>query len=193
MKARKILLGLLLAAVAAWLVAARVSPPVSTGRLLRFPLQGAAFRGAELELEPAEKVVLQGARILKRTYETGGQQFVLIAIDGTGNRHAVHDPAYCFRGAGWEIVGQQALPLAGGEARIVQLRRGAEASEAVFWYSDGRTRQTSAWRAWAGTIGQRLQFWRSSGETVLIMLQPAGPRVIDWPKLLRDVPELLAL
>ncbi|MBS0656943.1 MAG: exosortase-associated EpsI family protein [Verrucomicrobia bacterium] len=193
MRPRHVFLGLLLAAVGVWLACARLFPPAGSGRLLRLPLKGAGFRGAELALQPVEQAVLAGATWRKRTYDVGGQQCVLIAIDGTGNRHALHDPTYCFRGAGWEIVGQQTLALDGGEARRVQLRRGQERSEAVYWYSDGRTRQPNAWRAWTGTILQRLQLRRWSGETVLVMLQPAGARALDWPTLLRDFPELQQL
>lgn len=193
MSARRVLGGLLLAALGTWLALARFAPPAGTGRLLQLPLQRAGVRGIELELSSVEKPVLAGARWRKRAYAIGGQHCVLTAIDGTGNRHALHDPTYCFRGAGWEIVGQQTLALAGGEARLVRLRRGSETNEAVYWYSDGATRQPGAWGAWVGAILQRLHLRRWSGETILVMLQPAELRPLDWPALLRDFPELQQL
>ena len=39
---------------------------------------------------------------------------ILIVIDAGQNIHAVHDPTFCFRGAGYQIVNQSDVLLPGG-------------------------------------------------------------------------------
>ena len=37
------------------------------------------------------------------TLANDGSRMTLNVIEGTHNRHAVHNPSYCFAGAGWKI------------------------------------------------------------------------------------------
>ena len=53
----------------------------------------------DLPLTDGEKAIFTGVTMLKRLAIAGGDRAVVTVIDGTKNRHAVHDPVFCFRGA----------------------------------------------------------------------------------------------
>jgi hypothetical protein len=113
---------------------------------------------------------------------------IVTVVDGSGNRRAVHDPGFCFRGAGWTVVTEAPLALPHGEARRVVLRRGADELEAVYWFSDGRRAYSSPARYWFDTTWRRLTFGRSGAEPVLVLVVPAQGRGPNWPEWLRRWP-----
>src|SRR5205823_6175223 len=109
----------------------------------------------ELQLEPAESAIYGKARATKRLYQVGAQRFVIIVIDGTNNRHAVHDPLYCFRGAGWSMKDEEPFPIPGGSAKLLRLTNGRDMREALHWFSDGAQRYSSSMRYWWQTTLRR--------------------------------------
>ncbi|HPW67959.1 MAG TPA: exosortase-associated EpsI family protein [Deltaproteobacteria bacterium] len=120
---------------------------------------------------------------MKRYYGFGADELVLIAIDGAGNRHAVHDPMYCFRGAGWRIWNKTVAPVEGGEALLLQLEKYGRIRETAYWFSNGRQRHISVMRYWFQATLRRITLGRSDKEPVLIMLQS----VEDHPLNLGEV------
>jgi hypothetical protein len=111
-------------------------------------------------------------------------------VDGTRNRRAVHDPGFCFRGAGWKIESEQPFALPHGEGRLVRLSRASETAEAVYWYSDGLSAHADPRRYWLEATLRRLSLGRSGPEPVLVMLVPAGPSPAGWQEWMRSWPML---
>lgn len=158
-------------------------------RLDQVPRVGAGFTGRDLTLTPTELQVLGRVDLIHRQYQIEGQEFYATLIDGTKDRHAVHDPRYCFQGAGWQVLGERRLPVPGGEVNWVQARHGERNVQALFWFSDGMTRYTSMPRYWWQTTLRRMTLGRSGPEPVLVVLQTFGDPQPDWPTL---APEVIA-
>ena len=162
----------------------------AAARIGNVPLKGLGFAGQELPLNEVELKVFGKAEVLNRIYVAGNQKFVLTIIDGTGDRHAVHDPSYCFKGAGWSVDDQQSRPIAGGQAKRLSLRQKDRNAEAMIWFSDGRERHASALRYWWQTTLRRVTMGRSGAEPILIIVQPAAGGTLDWDRLLEAFPVL---
>lgn len=159
-------------------------------RLDALPLRGIMFASEDVPVSEVEQSIFAGARVVKRYAQVRGQKVVLTIIDGTGNRHAVHDPLFCFRGAGWEVIDAVDFPVEWGEARRVALSRKGEPAEALYWFSDGERAFGSAVEYWGRTTWRRLTLGASGSEPVLVMLTPIDERPIDWNALLNAWPEL---
>ena len=74
-------------------------------RLRVLPKAGLGFASRDLPLNETEVQVYRQAEAVKRFYQARGQRFILTVVDGSRNRHAVHDPLYRFRGDGWQVGG----------------------------------------------------------------------------------------
>lgn len=176
--------------VSALLVAAAVGVSLGgpTGdastRLNELPIEGVGFSGRGVELTEVEQLYYARAKVIKRAYTVGGNQILMLAIDGSGDRHAIHDPVYCHRGSGWEVVGERTMPVPGGEARCVDYRRGNERTQCVYWFSTGDERHASMFKYWWDTSLRRLTFGRWKKEPVLVVLQPAAASALDWEEVL---------
>jgi hypothetical protein len=129
------------------------------------------------------------AKAIRWLAQGRGAAVVATVVDGSGNRRAVHDPGYCFRGAGWTVVAETPLWLAHGEAVQVQLKREGAELEAVYWFSDGRSAYASPMRYWRESTLRRLTLGRSGDEPVLILLVPAQGTKVDWPGWLARWPQ----
>lgn len=180
-------LGLAVLLVMVW---ERLPLPDASGRLDRLPKAGLGFASRELPLTESERAIFGAARSLKRLYQAGSQRLVVQVIDGTRNRHAVHDPLYCLRGAGWEVRHGTDIAVPGGTARLLSLEGNGRTAEALYWFSDGQTRHASAPRYWAQTTGRRLTRGRSGEEPVLTMVQPWDGEPVNWEKALQKLPML---
>ena len=159
-------------------------------RMEALPLRGLMFASEDVPVSEVEQSIYTGATVMKRFAQVRGQKVVLTIIDGTGNRHAVHDPLFCFRGAGWEVIDAAEFQLERGEARRVSLARQGEPAEALYWFSDGQQAFGSAVEYWGRTTWRRLTLGTSGNEPVLVMLTPVDERPIDWNALLAAWPEL---
>lgn len=170
-----------------------VSPlPDAQDRLHALPRAGLDFTSREVPLTPSETAVLGKAKVIKRLYQVRDQGVVVMVIDGGSKRHAVHDPVYCFRGAGWTVRERQPFALEGGAAVRLKLARGpGEEHEAMYWISDDQNRYVEPWRYWWETTLRRLTFGRSGPEPAMVMLQPAAPGPFDWQRLTDSFPVLM--
>jgi len=162
-------------------------------RLTKLPLQGIGFTGQDLPLNAAEQNVFQRATVVKRIYQCGKNRFVLLAVDGAGDRHAIHDPLYCFAGAGWTVKNGSTTQLPGGQGRILQLTKDGQTAEAVYWITDGEHRMASASQAWWQSLKRRICLERNTHAFVLIVLQPVADGTINWKEVLSGFPELLSI
>jgi len=158
--------------------------PDASGRLEALNGQVIGFTSVDVPLTDVEQKVFGGASVIKRVYRGGGVAFLLIVIDGTRDRHSVHDPTYCFRGAGWTEVGGADIPVAGGEGRWVRLRKNGRESEVIYWFSDGVRRHASPVRYWCQTTLRRVSLGALGEEPVLVVAQPFGERAVDWRRVL---------
>ena len=163
----------------------------ASDRLDAIPMSGLGVHGKDLPLAEVETSIYSPARVLKRLYQVGRQQVIVVAIDGSRNRHAIHDPTFCFRGAGWTIGAAREVPVPGGYARVLSLTKDGKHIEAMYWLSDGRTRHASALEYWWQTTWRRLTLGQSGAEPILFVLQPVNRDSLDWELLLQQFPGLL--
>ncbi len=160
----------------------------ASARLEKLPVQGLGFAGRDVPLSETEAAVYKSARVMKRLYQVGKERVVLVAIDGSRDRHAVHDPLYCFHGAGWSVAASRDIAVSGGNAKLLTLKKNDRTAEAMFWFSDGTERHTSALRYWLQTTLRRLSLGRSGEEPLLVILQPLTGTALQWDRLLVRFP-----
>ena len=166
---------------------------VPSGRLKSTPQQGLGFSSRDLPLNPTESQVYRQAEVLKRLYQIHGQRFILTAVDGARDRHAIHDPLYCFSGDGWQVIRRQTLVVPRGHANLLTLARSGRQTEVVFWFTDSRERYASAWRAWWVSLCRRLTFGQAGHEPALILLQPANDEAPIWSNVFAQCPFLFEI
>lgn len=162
-------------------------------RLDQLPLNGLGFHGRDLPLVAAETAVFRRAHVVKRLYQAGSNKFILIGVDGSTDRHAVHDPRFCFRGAGWTVSSETPVPLPGGDGRFLRLVKGSQTAEATFWFSDGHRRHASTVGLWWESVLRRLRLKPAASEPVLMVVQPLAGTALDWEEIVRRCPDLFNL
>ena len=162
-------------------------------RLDALPARGLLFASRDVPLSEVESGIYQRARTVKRLYQASGQMVMVLVIDGSLNRHAVHDPTFCFRGAGWAVAATHALAIPGGSANLVTLTKGNQTAEAMYWWSDGHSRHASTPRYWWQTTLRRLTFGKTGDEPVLVVVQPGSGGTVRWDALLDHLPILFEL
>ena len=162
-------------------------------RVAALPKSGIGYVSQDLPVPPEMRAVFGDAQVLRRSYAVRGQRFVLWVVDGSRNRHAVHDPLFCVRGGGWEIRSQGDFALEGVQARLLRAVKAGREVESLLWFSDGRTRHASAPRYWWQTTLRRLTLGASGPEPVLVNLQPVDPQGMNWRRLTEDLPALFDL
>lgn len=140
-------------------------------RLLAMPTQGPSFRSWSVPLKAEERSLLGEGLAARRLYEFGSTRALVSIVDGTRNRHAVHDPRYCFLGAGFHVQHAAAVPVVGGEATLLRLERNGQRTQIVYWFSDGSQRHGSFTRYWWQTTLRRITWGNSGAEPVLVIVQ----------------------
>lgn len=113
----------------------------------------------------------------------GGGNVVMTVIDGTGNRHAVHDPAYCFSGAGWKILSRSPITLSSGTATHVLLKKENQESQAFWFFDDKKTQFTSPLEYWMKSAMRRATLGWSGAEPVLVTIQSIPGDTIKWERV----------
>jgi len=158
--------------------------PDAGDRLATLSRSGPGYASRDVPVTSGEAQIFKQARVVKRLYQAGNQRFMLIVIDGGQNRHAVHDPLYCFRGAGWKIAGSDDLKHEIGNARLLLLYKNNQMREVLYWFSDGSYRHTSVMRYWMQTFLRRLSFGLSGREPVIVIMQSIGSDSLNWRKII---------
>lgn len=158
--------------------------PTAQNRLQRFPLISKTFKGQDVSLSESEDKFFKGVDLLKRVYKIGDKHFFVILIDGSKNRHTVHDPYYCFKGSGWNIDSEKPFLLPKGTAKLLEISKGKEKQQALFWFSDGMSQYSSALKYWWETTLRRITLGVSGQEPLLIIIQPIEPGPVNWNQVL---------
>ncbi len=149
-------------------------------RLLAIPDQGPGFTSRMTPLNEQEVELLGDASAVKRVVLPEGEPpFLFSAIDGSRNRHAVHDPRYCFVGAGWEITKAVPIETPRGEIMALELSRDGERRQALYWFSDGDAWFVAPTEYWMKATLRRLSFGLSGEEPVLFIVQTLEPGSVD--------------
>lgn len=167
--------------------------PDAQDRMNQLPLSGKGFIGKNEPLTAFEASFFKGVNIAKRIYNVAGQEFFIAILDGTHNRHIVHDPYYCFRGTGWTIDSERPFPLPRGQAALIQISKNGEQREALFWFTDGTKQYTSPLYYWWQTTLRRLTLGRSGPEPILVIVQPLSDHTVNWDDFKKAFPELFQL
>lgn len=190
---RKVLYITLLIAIGIALLWQFIPLKSAADRINILPLYGPAFIGENVPLTEFEAKIFGNVDLLKRVYTVAKVPYFITVIDGTRNRHVVHDPYYCFHGGGWEVIKDEPFPIENGEARWVSLKKGDQTQEALYWFSDGKHNYGSPYRYWWDATLRRLTFGYSGEEPVLIVVQPIEKKHLTWDKLQELFPALFKL
>ena len=162
-------------------------------RIHQLPVAGSDFEGKDLDLTPIETSFFKGVNYIKRLYTVGEDHYFIYILDGTRNRHAVHDPTYCFRGGGWEVTKKENYPIDGGIASRYFLERGTQRKEVLLWFSDGSLQYASPYYYWWQTTLRRLTLGTSNLEPVLIVIQPLHGSNKEWNEFFEQFPQILKI
>jgi hypothetical protein len=98
------------------------------------------------------------------TLANDGSRTILNVIDGTHNRHVVHNPSYGFAGAGWKIEYPEKIDLSHGEGAFLHMRKGNPESGALCFFDDEKRQFPSAISYWLRTSLPRLTLGASGDE-----------------------------
>lgn len=156
----------------------------ATERLGEIPLERGQFQGRDLPLTERERTVFGQVDVLHRQYSAPWRSVYVTVVDGSKDRHAVHDPRYCFQGAGWKVLEEQKRPVAGGDSTWISAERDGRRAEAVFWFTNGSERYSSVPRYLWEAMLRRVSFGRFGGKPILVVVQnfealPFGPTEVD--------------
>lgn len=118
-------------------------PPSARDRIDAIPTEGLSYKLEPLPWSEYERKTLKNAVGSKWKCRIGNEEVVLLVVDGAQNIHAIHDPAFCLRGAGFELASEADVPLPGGKAKQLELQNGDQRREVVYWFSNTRERYHS--------------------------------------------------
>jgi hypothetical protein len=163
--------------------------PDGAERLAQLYPNGPGYSSTELSLTPQEKSFFNEINMIKRLYVIHKEKYFIYILDGTADRHAVHDPTYCFRGDGWKIVSQKDIPIDKGYAGLYTLEKGNKKKQALLWFSDGKTRYSWPMHYWFAATLRRLTLGWSGQEPLLFVVQPLN----DDPKWLDHLDEIVSI
>lgn len=167
--------------------------PDALDRMNALPLSGKGYIGKNVPLTPFELSFFKGVNVIKRIYNVNGQNFFITALDGTHNRHIVHDPYYCFKGTGWTILSERSLHIPNGKATILEIAKDDIKKEALFWFSDGSSPYSSPVKYWLQATLRRVTLGFSGPEPILIIVQPLDDTPVDWEKFHQEFQPLFKL
>lgn len=175
----------LLAAVAVITIAWPMIPlPQAKGRLALGFNGSRDFQILKLDLKPEDREFLGKADASQYLVSMkDGSRLVLTVIDGTENRHAVHDPAYCFSGGGWKIRAKNTIKLPSGEATLITLAMGSRTAEALWFFDDAKHQFASPLEYWFRTGFRRMTLGRSGAEPILVTLRSLEDGSVDWDRV----------
>lgn len=155
------------------------------------PVSGYGYDGRALEFSQAERVFLGNAEAIKHEYSQASYRLIVVVVDGSNNRHAVHDPIFCLRGAGYETTGQAAFPIINGHGQLVSLAKGPTKQEVAYWFTNGEQRYTSFSRYLAESALNRLTLGKLGQQPKMVTVYSVGERIPNWSSLLDRFPVLL--
>jgi len=165
--------------------------PDASARLAGISYKDIGYTGVELPFSQEEKEFLGPAQATKRRYRHGDTTLVMIVIDGTENRHVVHDPSFCYRGAGLSVMKQESFPLLNGEGVILTVGKGDQSAEIAYWFSDGEHRFSGFTEYIVRSALSRLSFGKIWQQPLMVTLQVETAPQFDWAAGVDKFPFLL--
>jgi hypothetical protein len=163
----------------------------SQDALSDIPISGYGFDGRVLAFSEAERTFLGGAEAIKHEYSQANFRLVVVVVDGSNNRHAVHDPMFCLRGAGFEITNQTAFPIINGHGELISLAKGAAKQKVAFWFSNGEQRYTAFSRYLFESAVNRLTLGTIGTQPRMVTVYSVGERIPNWSSVLDRFPVLM--
>ncbi|MEM6823109.1 MAG: exosortase-associated EpsI family protein [Verrucomicrobiota bacterium] len=157
------------------------------------PFKAPLVVGRLIPLEPIEQKMFSGAFVEKRLYQVAGAPVVVTLATAKTNRNAIHDPLFCYRGAGWNIIQESDVSTQEGKLRIVELLKEETRTSIAYWYSNGEIQYTSPIFYWFQTFLRRLTLGKASDEPWLIFVQSVEPNSRSLVKTLNYFPDLMKL
>lgn len=158
--------------------------PSATARLAAIPTTSLDFLSQPIGLSPSDIAFLGQAQSVQYLITMrDGTRLVLSVIDGTHNRHAVHDPSYCFAGAGWVVESRKPLTVPSGTATWVSMAREHQKSEALWFFDDGKHQFTSSIEYWLAASMRRASLGLSGAEPVLVTLRSLPDEPVQWDRV----------
>lgn len=162
----------------------RIPLPSSSARLAAIPASGPDFRARRVEISPADRRLLGNAEAAQYLVTThNGGRVLLTLIDGTRNRHAVHDPTYCFVGNGWEITRKEKVNIPLGQASWISLANKDLRSDAMWFFDNGSKQFESSLEYWLESALRRLTLGKSGAEPIFVSLRSIPGDTVDWDRV----------
>lgn len=158
--------------------------PSASHRLASLPNHNPDFQSRPLKLSSEDRAFLGQADAVQHLVTMrSGDRLVLTVIDGTQNRHAVHDPSYCFSGAGWQIQAKTTVKVPSGDATWVSLAKGHQKLEALWFFDDDQHQFTSLLEYGFKTGSRRATLGLSGAEPILVTLKSFPNEPINWDRV----------
>lgn len=160
----------------------------ASARLNAIPTHGPDFRTRKVELSAADRTLLGEAEAAQYVVTTkSGTRLLLTLIDGTNNRHAVHDPSYCFVGNGWKIGHQESVSTARGTASKLHLVNQHRSSDVLWFFDNGKKQFESPLEYWFQSALRRLTLGLSGNEPILVSLRSLPNESVDWQRVRQEM------
>ena len=183
MKRRALWFALILAALLTF-VWPMIPVPSAAKRLAAIATSSPDFQSRQLEINATDRAFLGKAEAVQSLIAMrGGGRLVLTVIDGSRNRHAVHDPNYCFSGAGWQVHAHDVVKVPSGNATWLSLAKDAQSTEALWFFDDGKHQFVSPVEYWLATACRRATLGHSGAEPVLVSLRSLPGEPVNWDRV----------
>jgi hypothetical protein len=156
----------------------------ASARLHSIPSSGPDFRTRRVQISTADRRLLGDAEATQYLITTkSGSRLLLTLIDGTNNRHAVHDPIYCFVGNGWQIQRRETVPIPLGHATWLSLANQQHRSDVMWFFDNGKKQFESPVEYWFQSALRRLTLGKSGDESILVSLRSLPNEPVDWDRV----------
>lgn len=162
-------------------------------RVQRIPTYGPGFALRPLPAQADDAALFGKAQVHRFTLACRQGNFLLTIIDGTDNRHAIHDPVYCVSGAGWQVTEEQEIKTSHGRVKALRLNKQGRETHLLYFFADGERHWTSPTRTWLGQAARRASLGTTSEAILLVELQPYQKTKPNWVELVHTLPVLTEL
>lgn len=164
--------------------------PDAHERVTRMATYGPGFALRPLPARTDDSAVFGTAPVRRFLLACEQGSFLMTVIDGTPNRHALHDPIYCVSGAGWQVADEREIKTNHGRVKALRLTKQGKETHLLYFYADGKRHWTSPTRTWVAQATRRVSLGNYSDAILLVELQPYQKTLPDWNQLVQTLPIL---
>ncbi|PHS14100.1 MAG: hypothetical protein COA78_06060 [Blastopirellula sp.] len=145
--------------------------------------QGEQLSLLPIDLSEEDLSLLGNAKAVRFQFKVNSHALSITVVDGTNNRHAVHDPSYC-----WTVLNRERIPVSNGYVVALTVIDAGRTRNVLYWYWDGEKRHASTgWYVLQSSL-QRVSGGKLSIEPALILIEPAGQGELNWYDVLDSFP-----